>query len=129
MQDQRHKERKRRDFIRFAERHPERLKELRRAATARYAARHPEKERAKARRRRVGMARATPAWANSFFIEEIYDLARLRSEITGYRWHVDHVVPLKHPLVCGLHVEHNLQVVPAAVNLKKGNGLASSNAH
>jgi hypothetical protein len=37
------------------------------------------------------------------------------------RFHVDHVIPLRHPLVCGLHAHTNLRVVPALVNLKKGN--------
>lgn len=65
--------------------------------------------------------RATPSWANPFFIEEAYHLAKLRSEMTGFAWHVDHVVPLKSRIVCGLHVEHNLAVVPAPYNLSKGN--------
>jgi 5-methylcytosine-specific restriction endonuclease McrA len=34
---------------------------------------------------------------------------------------VDHIVPLKSPLVCGLHVEHNLQVIPATQNRRKHN--------
>ena len=64
---------------------------------------------------------AKPAWANDFFIREAYHLAKLRTLATGYPWHVDHIVPLKSDLVCGLHVEHNLQVIPASENVRKQN--------
>ena len=64
---------------------------------------------------------AIPKWANRFFIEEIYDLARRRTKITGFPWHVDHIVPIKSHLVCGLHVENNLQVIPMTVNVRKKN--------
>jgi len=72
-------------------------------------------------RRKANQLQATPAWANQFFIDEIYDLAQRRTRVTGIEWEVDHVVPLKSPLVCGLHVEHNLRVIPAVVNQAKGN--------
>lgn len=70
----------------------------------------------KARRRN-----ATPAWADKRAIAELYDLAQRRTINSGFPWHVDHVVPLIHPLVQGLHVEHNLQVVPGIANIRKGN--------
>lgn len=63
--------------------------------------------------------RPIPKWANRFFMREIYALARLRSKVTGMQWHVDHIIPLFGENVCGLHVEHNLRVVPATVNLRK----------
>lgn len=72
-------------------------------------------------RRTATKLRAIPAWANHFFIGEIYDLAKRRTEATGVKWHVDHIVPLQSKLVCGLHVEHNLQVLPAAMNISKNN--------
>lgn len=64
---------------------------------------------------------ATPSWANKFFIEEAYALAQLRTKVLGFRWHVDHVVPLRSDLVSGLHVEANLQVIPWRDNLIKHN--------
>ena len=96
----------------------------RNAADAARAKAYPEKFSAKAAMRRAAKLNATPAWANDFFISEIYDLARLRTKMrTGGidNWHVDHAVPLKHPLVCGLHVEHNLCVIPGVENSRKGN--------
>ncbi len=71
--------------------------------------------------RRASKLQATPAWANDFFIKEAYSLAKLREKVCGGKWHVDHIVPLRSPLVCGLHVEHNLQVIPARANLQKHN--------
>lgn len=74
-----------------------------------------------ASKRKAEKLRATPVWANHFFIEEIYDLAQRRTKATGFKWHVDHIVPLISKKVCGLHVENNLQVIPARENLSKGN--------
>lgn len=64
---------------------------------------------------------AMPAWANPFFIEEIYDLARRRTIATGFPWHVDHIVPTISHLVCGLHTERNLRVIPGKENQSKKN--------
>ena len=72
-------------------------------------------------KRKASKLRATPAWANPFFIREIYELAQLRTKITGFEWQVDHIVPLKSKLVCGLHVEDNLRVIPAVQNWAKNN--------
>lgn len=75
----------------------------------------------RAGRRRAAIKNAIPGWANKFFIKEIYHLAKLRTKATGFKWHVDHIVPLQSRLVCGLHVEHNLQVIPAVENHMKKN--------
>lgn len=73
--------------------------------------------------RRAKKLQATPPWANQFFIEEIYDLAKRRTRLMtgGHKWHVDHIVPLKSDLVCGLHVHNNLRVIPGVLNASKGN--------
>jgi hypothetical protein len=72
-------------------------------------------------RRRAQKKRAAPTWANSFFIREAYHLAKLRTKATGIVWEVDHIYPLQSDVVCGLHVETNLRVVPRMVNRSKGN--------
>lgn len=60
-------------------------------------------------------AKATPKWATTWRIALVYAIARLRGVS------VDHVVPIGHPLVCGLHVEHNLQLLSVEENYRKGN--------
>ncbi len=73
------------------------------------------------RRRGILMQLATPRWANRKKILEIYiERERLTLE-TGIAHDVDHIVPIVHPLVCGLHCEFNLRVVEATENRKKSN--------
>lgn len=64
---------------------------------------------------------ATPKWANLFFIEEIYDLARLRTKYLGVKHSVDHIVPMTSDIVQGLHCEQNLRVVRHVDNISKKN--------
>lgn len=94
-------------------------KALRRLAESKLRNRPKVLARNAARRaRRIG---ATPAWANPFFIEEIYDLAARRTRALGVEHVVDHDVPLIHEKVCGLHCEFNLRVVTDTENARKGN--------
>lgn len=71
--------------------------------------------------RRATKKQATPKWANLFFIAEAYSLAKLRERVCGGKWHVDHLIPLQSKRVCGLHVEHNLRVIPESENMRKSN--------
>ena len=92
-----------------------------RASLRKWKKNNPHKVRADGMRRIATKLNATPKWANKFFIEEIYDLAQRRTKVMGYPWHVDHIVPLRSKIVCGLHVENNLQVIPANLNQSKNN--------
>lgn len=79
----------------------------------------PTKElEANAIRRRLRNSKQTPSWANKEKILEIY-----KNRPEGM--HVDHIIPLNGKYVSGLHVENNLQYLPAAENLAKHNKFGS----
>ena len=78
--------------------------------------------------RRANRKRATPAWASHGYIALFYLLAAEESRRTGREVHVDHIVPLNSPDVCGLHVEHNLQLLFKEDNLAKGNRFTDGRA-
>lgn len=105
----------------WKEKNPEKAKKFRNESVRRWHAKNPDRRAAYVRGYQAAKLNATPAWANKFFIAEAYHLAKLREKVCGGKWHVDHIVPLKSPLVCGLHVEQNLQVIHGAANSAKGN--------
>jgi hypothetical protein len=72
-----------------------------------------------ARHKRVKLA--TPKWANIKLIENLYLSSKNISDQTGIPHQVDHIIPLKHKLVCGLHVEQNLRIITKSENSKKSN--------
>lgn len=73
------------------------------------------------RYRAAAELRAVPIWASVEAIRGIYLSARSLSETTGKLWTVDHIVPLQNALVCGLHCEANLRVIPGTENFAKCN--------
>lgn len=85
--------------------------------------RAPWKTQERTTRRRRARSTAAPSWGDQSAIREVYALAKFMTEIMGEPYQVDHIVPLQSPLVCGLHVVANLQVLPASENKSKGNRL------
>lgn len=69
--------------------------------------------------RRAAVRKRVP-WYDSEAVNRVYAEAQARRE-QGEDVQVDHLVPLRSKLVCGLHVQNNLAVVPRGPNLAKGN--------
>lgn len=89
-----------------------------------WAKQNPAKVNARTARRYACKTQATPNWLdvdNSWMIEQVYELAILRTKMFGIPWEVDHIVPLRGKKVMGLHVPWNLQVIPATLNRQKNN--------
>lgn len=79
------------------------------------------------RARKIAKLHRTPKWVTSdevWMIKEVYDLATKRTQMTGFAWHVDHIIPLQGRTVSGLHVMTNLQVIPGIENIRKKNSYA-----
>lgn len=78
----------------------------------------------KARRRKH--RQATPPWLTrkqKSEIRQLYQIAITMTKTTGEQYVVDHIVPLRSDVICGLHVPWNLRVMTQEENLKKSNKL------
>lgn len=74
--------------------------------------------------RYLSKIQAVPPWLSEFMqlgIAEFYSKAKMLSELTGVPHEVDHIVPIRGKLVCGLHVPWNLQVITESANCSKKN--------
>lgn len=81
----------------------------------------------KARRRKH--REATPPWLTrkqKTEIRQLYQIAITMTKTTGEQYVVDHIIPLRSPDVCGLHVPWNLRVITQEANLKKSNKLVAT---
>ena len=67
---------------------------------------------------------AVPNWMTQemqFEIETLYKIAKELTKNTGISHEVDHIIPLKSDIVCGLHVPWNMQVLTRYENRSKRN--------
>lgn len=65
--------------------------------------------------------RARPPWQDRGELRRFWEESRRRTAETGVQHSVDHVVPLLHEIVCGLHCVANLQILPLVENIAKSN--------
>lgn len=72
-------------------------------------------------KRTAAKFKATPAWFDKTKADALYEQATEFERLTGFKWHVDHIVPLQSKLVCGLHWHGNMQVISGSQNQSKSN--------
>lgn len=103
------------------------------ARSAEWAKKNPERSAvlslAAANKRRARKLQATPAWADMDAITWIYEMRQKICALTGEEWEVDHVIPLKGKLVCGLHVPENMQIIEKVANRMKAARFDPETAH
>jgi hypothetical protein len=121
-QNQKHKAQQDREY---AIKNPE----ARKASREKWDKANPGRTNAAKTRNKLERQMRVPAWLtedDKWMIEQAYELAKIRTEMFGFQWHVDHIIPLKGRKVSGLHVPTNLQVIPWKDNLRKGSRLTDA---
>ena len=114
-------ERARRAALNWKAKNRERTRELSRKSASEWKKTNKAKARAHEAAREAAKRNATPLWAEQSKIQAFYAEAAEMTADLGTLHHVDHIVPLNSRIVCGLHWEVNLQVLPFRENIAKGN--------
>ena len=75
-------------------------------------------------KRRANKISATPMWADTQYIQDLYVNCREAESVferagIQVKFNVDHIIPLQGKTVSGLHVEDNLQILTDHDNFKK----------
>lgn len=99
---------------RYLEKYAE-VREQNNKASARWRSINKDRHRMNCKIRESRVRRAIPKWADFSSIRKLYKDAEI------YGMEVDHIVPISGKLVCGLHWEGNMQLLPKAENIRKGN--------
>lgn len=92
---------------------------------AKWAKDNREYKRFESTKRRASLRSRTPTWVDLKYVKLFYVMAKSEEERTGRAVEVDHIVPLQGKDVCGLHWEHNLQLLFKGDNRSKGNRYAA----
>ena len=66
-------------------------------------------------------SRTRPPLEDKRVFYDLQTLGRIYTAHLGVQHSVDHIVPLNHPLVCGLHRVANFEVLPLVDNVRKSN--------
>ena len=72
------------------------------------------------RRARLVQAASLYGELDELIFDEMRQHCKDLEALTGAKWEVDHIVPLKNKDACGLHYHANWQVVPMKWNRAKG---------
>jgi hypothetical protein len=99
----------------WAERNPDRIK----ATHRRWYQRNLEHARLQLAIHQATRRRRYVSWANVEAVAAFYAEAALLRRTTGRSYVVDHIIPLKHHEVAGLHVETNLRIIERSENARK----------
>jgi len=114
------KDKVREDAKLWVKANPEKVK----AKRLRHIQKHPAAYTARSVASVARRAKRVPQWLTSddkWMMREAYKLAKLRTQMFGFIWEVDHIIPLRGEFVSGLHVPTNLQVIPKSENRNKRN--------
>lgn len=71
----------------------------------------------------ISVVLSAPFWVTRKHFAALYEERDFKTAATGVRHILDHIIPITHPLVCGLTVPWNVQVIDWRANARKSNGL------